>query len=144
MLIFTHTFVLSVKPGSYFLRMRMRYECWRRKFATNNSQGLTCAQLSCEYRSENRVVTSNSCQIRITFAFAGSMNQALVSSLFVHKLVTTSLGLSNQPPYCLCLSVCLSSVCLFVLALSFHQLITTILCSFSLFLLTESKFRWGV
>ena len=39
-----------------FLRMRTHYECWRHKFATNNSQNLSCAQLSCKYRNENRVV----------------------------------------------------------------------------------------
>ena len=48
----------SVKPGSYFLQMRMRYECWRHKFATNNSQQFNSGQLTCEYRWERRVVTS--------------------------------------------------------------------------------------
>ena len=38
---------------------------------------LSCGQLTCEYRSEGRVVTSNSHQICIAFAFAGSMNRAL-------------------------------------------------------------------
>ena len=37
----------------------MPYKCWRHKLATNTLQGLDCAQLSCEYHSENRVVTSN-------------------------------------------------------------------------------------
>ena len=34
----------------------------------NNSQQLHCAELSCEYRSGNRVVTSNSRQIHVKFA----------------------------------------------------------------------------
>ena len=32
----------SIKPGSYFLRMRMRSESGRHKFATNNSALLPC------------------------------------------------------------------------------------------------------
>ena len=65
------------KPGSYFLRMRMRYKCWRHKFATNNSQQFNFVQLTCEYRCERRVVTSNLRQIRFAFAFAWYMNRAL-------------------------------------------------------------------
>ena len=42
-----------------------------------NSQ-LNCALLTCEYRCERRVVTSNSRQIRFAFAFAGSVNRALL------------------------------------------------------------------
>ena len=53
-----------MKPVSYFLRMRMRYECWRHKFATNYSQ-FNFAQLTWECRCERRVVTSNSLCIRI-------------------------------------------------------------------------------
>ena len=47
---------------------------------------MSCAQLSCEYHSENRVVTSNSRQIRITFAFA-RMNEWGISRF--RKVVQT-------------------------------------------------------
>ena len=65
---------MELQLGSYFLRMR--YECWRHKFATKKSQQFNYAQLTCEYRCERRVVTSNSRQIRFAFAFAWSMNRA--------------------------------------------------------------------
>ena len=68
---------LFYKPGSYFVQMRTRYECWRHKFATNNLQQFNSAQLTCKYRCERRVVTLNSRQIRFAFTFAGSMNRAL-------------------------------------------------------------------
>ena len=41
---------------------------WRHKFATNNSQGNTL--LTCEYRYDRRVMTSNSRQIRFAFAWS--------------------------------------------------------------------------
>ena len=75
---FKSCFFIGVKPGSYFLRMRMRYECWRQKFATHNSQQFNSVKITCEYRCERRVVTSNSRQISFAFAFAGSMNRASV------------------------------------------------------------------
>ena len=68
-------FGLRLKPASYFLRMWS--ECWRHKFATTTSQQFNSAQLTCKYRCERKVVTSNSRQIGIAFAFAGSMNRAL-------------------------------------------------------------------
>ena len=79
---------VSAKPGSYLLRMQMRYECWRHKFAINNSQGLSDAQLSCEYCSENRIVTSNSCQLRIAFAIR--MNRALCWFIVKIKKIDTT------------------------------------------------------
>ena len=75
--------VIKVKPGSYLVRMRS--ECWRHRFATNNSPQLNSALLTCEYRCERRVVTSHSRQIR--FAFAGSMNRALCWYWFTQGLV---------------------------------------------------------
>ena len=53
-----------LKPGSYYLRMRMRSESWRHKFATNNSQQLNSALLPCDNRCEWRVWR----QIRVKFA----------------------------------------------------------------------------
>ena len=58
---------LSMKPGSYFLRMRMLSECWRHKFTTNNSQQLPSALLTCEDRRKD--VTSNSLRIRIRMKY---------------------------------------------------------------------------
>ena len=54
----------TYKPGSYFLQMRS--ECWRHKFATNNSQQFSPAQ---HLRISRRVLASNSHQIRFAFAW---------------------------------------------------------------------------
>ena len=55
---FSWDFILNFKACSYFLKMRMRSECWRHKFATNNSQQLKCVQLLQIIPSEKRTVTS--------------------------------------------------------------------------------------
>ena len=59
-----------VKPGSYFLRMRMRYECLRHKFATNNSQQFnSLARISLRKEGCDVTFTSNSLRICICMKY---------------------------------------------------------------------------
>ena len=55
--------ITGVKTGSYFLRMRS--ECWRHTIRNKYSQQFSSGQLTCEYRCERAVVTSNSLRICI-------------------------------------------------------------------------------
>ena len=113
------------KPGSYFLRMPMRSECWRHKNRNEYSQQFSSVQLTCEYRCERIVVTSNSRQICFAFAFAGSMTRALlgrkatfyefgIGTFFEHGADVE--GVLEQP-FCTCLFFFSLLVSLLILAL---------------------------
>ena len=56
--------LVRLKPGSYFLRMQMGYECWRHNFAMKLAlscvEGNSLANIDCE----RRIVTSNLIRIR--------------------------------------------------------------------------------
>ena len=67
------------KPGSYFLRMWMRYERWRHKFTTKIE--LSRAQLTCDYRCERRAVTSNSLRIRVRRKYKPGLRVPTIRSL---------------------------------------------------------------
>ena len=84
--------VWNVKTTHFFQRRTLLQEIthinpgssWECKCDTNvyvtttqrNSPWVARPQLTCEYRSERRVVTSHSHQMLYEFAFAGSMNRA--------------------------------------------------------------------
>ena len=81
-IVFLHTMcTVVVKPGSYFLRMRMRSE-----FDVNLTSQPSFRSDICKWVEQSWTAAKNSLRIcavniRIAFAFAGSMNRALVRKL---------------------------------------------------------------